>query len=483
MSNNYDAIIIGSGPNGLSAAIELAQNGLKVLVLEAAATIGGGTRTVELTLPNFQHDYCSAVHPTGILSPYWRTLPLEKYGLQWIKPSASVAHPLDNEEAVLMSRSVEETAANLGIDGDAWQNMLRPFLKNPHGLLEDALGPLSIPDHPLMLARFGLKAMWSATRLANWQFKSHRAKALLAGCAAHSVLPLDMAFSAAIGVMFAVMAHTENWPVAAGGSTNITQALAAYLKELGGEIQTDTQITDFKQLPPAKAYLFDTDPLQLTRIAVNELPQSYIKRLQKFNYGPGIFKVDWALDGSIPWSDKRCLLASTVHIGGTMQEINVSEKAAWQGKHCDKPYMILCQQSEFDSSRAPEGKQTGYAYCHVPQGSTVDMTEIMETQIERFAPNFKDLILARHTTNTAQFQTYNPNHIGGSITGGTNNISQLFTRPVARFDPYSTPNPKIFICSSSTPPGGGVHGMCGFHAAKSVLKRLKKGTNISEKHI
>ncbi len=474
MNKTYEAIIIGSGPNGLTAAIELARNGLKVLVLEKAETIGGGTRTAELTLPGFHHDYCSAVHPTGILSPYWRQLPLEKYGLKWIHPPVSIAHPLDGEEAVLMSQSIEETAANLGIDGEAWQKMLHPFLKKPHGLFEDTLGPLGIPDHPFLLVRFGLKAMLPATWLANWQFKSHRAKALLAGCAAHSFLPLDMAFSAAIGVMFAVMGHTENWPVAAGGSTYITQALAAYLEELGGEIQTNTLITDFRQLPPAKAYLFDTDPLQLSNIAANELPKSYIKRLQKFDYGPGIFKVDWALDGSIPWTDKRCLQASTVHIGGTIDEINRSEKAAWEGKHCDKPYLIVCQQSEFDSSRAPKGKHTGYAYCHVPHGSTVDMTEAIENQIQRFAPDFKDLILARHTTNTEDFKNYNPNHIGGSISGGSNNLTQLFTRPVARFDPYSTPNPRIFICSSSTPPGGGVHGMCGYHAAKSVLKQVQK---------
>lgn len=471
---SYEVIIIGSGPNGLTAAIELAKNGLKVLVIEGAETIGGGTRTAELTLPDFHHDYCSAVHPTGILSPYWRTLPLEKYGLKWIYPSASIAHPLDGEEAVLMTKSMDETAANLGVDGEAWKKMLRPFLKNPHGLFEDALGPLGIPKHPILLARFGLKAMWSATRLANWQFKSHRAKALLAGCAAHSVLPLDMAFSAAIGVMFAVMGHTVNWPVAEGGSIRITEALAAYLKELGGEIQTHTFITNFKQLPKAKAYLFDTDPLQLSQIAANELPKSYIKRLQKFNYGPGIFKIDWALDGSISWADKRCLQASTVHIGGTIQEINRSERMAWEGKHCDKPYLIVCQQSEFDRSRAPEGKHTGYAYCHVPHGSTVDVTEAIENQIQRFAPDFKDLILARHTTNTADFKRYNPNHVGGSITGGTNNLTQLFTRPIARLNPYTTPNPHIFLCSSSTPPGGGVHGMCGYYAARAVIGRIGK---------
>lgn len=472
MAKNYDAIIIGSGPNGLSAAVELARSGAKVLVLEGATSIGGGTRTDELTLPGFQHDFCSAVHPTGLLSPYWQQLPLSQFGLEWLLPPASVAHPLDDEEAVILTQSVEETAAGLGVDERAWQKLVQPFLKNPEGLLADSLKPLGIPKHPFLLARFGLKAMWPATHLANWSFSSHRSKALFAGCAAHSVLPLDMAFSSAIGLMFAVMGHMANWPVAKGGSMQISLALAKYLTSLGGEIQTNQLITRFDQLPPAKVYLFDTDPVQLAQIAEDQLPASYRRRLNKYHFGPGVFKLDWALSQSIPWKDARCLTASTVHVGGKLAEVAASEKAAWKGIHTDKPFVMVCQQSEFDPTRAPAGQHTGYAYCHVPHGSTKDMTAAIEQQIERFAPGFKSTILARHKTSTQAFETYNPNYVGGVITGGAAHLSQLFTRPVARLDPYTTPNPSIFICSASTPPGGGVHGMCGYYAAKSALKRL-----------
>ena len=467
-----DAVIIGSGPNGLSAAVELARNGAKVLVLEAADTIGGGTRTTELTLPGFYHDFCSAVHPTGILSPYWKSLPLEQYGLKWIQPEASVAHPLEGEEAVMLYQDIDKTVENLGEDGHTWERMLRPFLKNPFGLLQDSLKPLGIPTHPILLARFGLMGMLPATKLAKRKFSGHRTRALFAGNAAHSVLPLDLPFSSAVGLMFAMMGHVVNWPVVAGGSHNLTKALAAYLEELGGGIQTSTRITRFDQLPPARVYLFNTDPYQLSSIAESKLPARYVRRLRKFNFGPGAFKIDWALDGSIPWSDPRCLQASTVHVGGTMEEINASERAAWESIHTARPFVMVCQQSEFDPSRAPEGKQTGYAYCHVPHGSTLDMTDAIENQIERFAPGFKDLILARHVTTPQAFSAYNPNNVGGAITGGAADISQLFTRPVARLNPYSTPNPAIYLCSGSTPPGGGVHGMAGYYAARSALKRL-----------
>ncbi len=470
----YDAIIIGSGPNGLSAAIELARNEKKVLIIEAADTIGGGMRTTSLTLPGFSHDFCSAVHPTGILSPYWTQLPLGEFGLEWITPPASVAHPLDNQPAVILTQSLEETAENLGADAKAWKNMLLPFLKNPQGLIKDGLKPLGIPENLFLMARFGMKAMFPATTLANLLFKEERAKALLAGCSAHSILPLDKPFSAAIGLMFALMGHVVNWPVAKGGSVAIANALGDYFKSLGGEIQTGLKITNMNQLPESKVILFDTDPHQLAAIAKEHLTPSYIRRLQKYNYGPATFKVDWALNESIPWKDKRCMLASTVHVGGTIEEINHSEKSAWNGKHTDKPFVMLCQQSEFDNSRAPSGKQTGYAYCHVPNGSDVDMTEAIESQIERFAPGFKDIILAKHITTTKAFTLYNGNYVGGAITGGAADITQLFTRPVARLDPYSTPNPKLFLCSASTPPGGGVHGMCGYYAAKSALKRLEK---------
>lgn len=423
-------------------------------------------------MAGFVHDFCSAVHPTGILSPFWKQLPLEQFGLKWITPPSSAAHPLDNEDAVMLTRSLTETSENLGLDKKNWEKLLKPFLKRPTDLLEDGLKPLGIPKHPFLLGRFGLKAMLPATTLTKWHFKSHRAKALFAGCAAHSVLPLDMPFSAAIGLMFAIMGHVENWPIAAGGSAKIAEALGAYFESLGGKIQTNTRIDDFSQLPEAEVYLFDTDPLQLANIAQEHLPSRYVRKLHKYNFGPGVFKVDWALNESIPWKDKRILQASTVHVGGKIEEIAASERAAWEGKHTDKPFVMLCQQSEFDTSRAPVGKHTGYAYCHVPHGSTVDITETIENQIERFAPGFKDIILARHSTNTAAFSAYNPNYVGGAITGGAADLTQLFTRPVARFDPYSTPNPRIFICSASTPPGGGVHGMCGYYAAKSAIKRL-----------
>ncbi len=468
----FDAVIIGSGPNGLSAAIELARNGVNVLVIEAAKTVGGGTRTASLTLPGFKHDFCSAVHPTGFLSPFWRKLPLEDHGLEWIQPQASVAHPLEGEEAVLLTRNIEETADNLGRDGKAWQRLLKPFLKKPYALLEDTLRPLGIPKHPILLARYGMKAMLPVTLLAKYQFREHRAKALLAGNGAHSVIALDMMFSSAIALMFAIMGHLVDWPVAKGGSENITKALTGYFKKLGGEIRTSTKITHMNQLPQAKVYLFDTDPFQLADIAESVLPRGYLKRLKRYHFGPGAFKVDWALDGSIPWSDPRCLKASTVHVGGPIEEIAHSEKTIWQGGKTEKPFVMVCQQSEFDPSRAPNGKQTGYAYCHVPFGSDFDFTEIIENQVERFAPGFKDIILRRHSISTKKFYEHNPNYYGGAITGGAANITQLFTRPVARIDPYSTPNPKIFICSSSSPPGGGIHGMCGYYAARAVLKRL-----------
>lgn len=472
--SQYDAIVIGSGPNGLSAAVEMAKSGAKVLVLEAAEWIGGGTRTAELTLPGYLHDFCSAVHPMGGLSPFFRELPLERYGLEWIHPPASVAHPLENEPAVLLTKSVAETAQQLGADARAWEKMVTPFLENPHGLLKDALGPLAIPRHPFLLARFGLQAIWSAKGLANMRFKAPQAKALFAGCAGHSILPLEMPLSAAVGLIFAITGHVTDWPVAAGGSASISNALAAYLKELGGEIRTSVRIKQVDQLPDARVFLFDTDPKQLASIAEPLLPARYVRRLRNYRYGPGVFKIDWALDGPIPWSDPRCLQASTVHIGGTLPEIAASEHAAWHGTHSEQPFLILCQQSQFDPSRAPAGKHTGYAYCHVPHGSTVDMTDAIEQQITRFAPDFKDIILQRHTTNTHAFSLYNPNNVGGAITGGAADLFQLFTRPVARLDPYATPHPRLFICSASTPPGGGVHGMCGYHAARSALKRLDR---------
>lgn len=471
-SNQYDAVVIGSGPNGLSAAVELARNGKSVLVVEAADTIGGGTRTSQLTLPGFKHDFCSAVHPMGILSPFWNDLPLKEHGLTWITPEASIAHPLDGEPAVVISKSIEETAESLGKDGKAWKRMVTPLMKHGKGLLKDALGPLSIPKNPISFALFGVQGALPATLYSKLRFRSERGRALFAGCAGHSVLPLSKPFSGAVGLIFAITAHLENWPVAAGGSEAITQSLASYFQSLGGEIKTGSTVENLDQLPTSDAILFDTGPDQLASIAASALPHRYKQRLNKYNYGPGVFKLDWALDGPIPWADSNCLKASTVHVGGTLLEIAQSEYDAWHGRHSNTPYLIVCQQSQFDPSRAPEGQHTGYAYCHVPNDSIIDMTMRIENQIERFAPGFKDRILARHKTSTQDFHTYNRNYVGGAITGGAADITQLFTRPVARFDPYSTPNPKLFICSHSTPPGGGVHGMCGYHAAQSALRQI-----------
>ena len=467
-------MVVGSGPNGLSAAVALAQGGASVLVLEAADEIGGGTRTAALTLPGFEHDVCSAVHTTGILSPFFRSVPLEEHGLRWIVPRASVAHPLDDQPAVMMWRSVEETCAGLGADASSYRTLIAPFIDNSEGFFGDTLGPLRWPRHPSMFARFGLEAMWPATTFAGWRFQQSRAKALFAGCAGHSILPLDKMFTAALGLIFSIAGHVEPWPVAAGGSQAIPRALGSLLRTLGGEIRTGVRVTSAAELPAARVYLFDTSPDQLASIAQPALPGGYLRRLSRYRYGPGAFKLDWALDGPIPWRDANCLEASTVHLGGALEEIAAGEAAMFRGQHPERPYVLLCQQSQLDPSRAPAGKHTGYAYCHVPGGSTVDMTEAIENQVERFAPGFKDRILARHTMNTHDLQRYNPNYVGGAITGGIADVFQLFTRPVARLNPYATPNPRVFICSASTPPGGGVHGMCGYHAAQSALKRLDR---------
>jgi len=477
--SDLDAVVIGSGPNGLAAAIELARSGASVLVLEAEDEIGGGTRSAALTLPGFVHDVCSAVHPMGILSPFFRQLPLEEHGLSWLRSAASVAHPLPDGDAVLLSRSLEQTAAGLGRDGPAYTRLIGPLLgssdESGHALLADVLAPLRIPDHPIAMLRFGLRAVFSANRLARLCFREERARALLAGCAAHSVLPLSQPLTAAMGVLFAVTGHLEDWPVAQGGSRAIARALGSHLTSLGGRIETGRRITRLDELPESRVVLFDTAPDQLSSIAGEALPPGYRRRLGRYRYGPGVFKLDWALDGPIPWRDPACLEASTVHVGGTLEEICASERDMFRGRHSDRPYLIVCQQSQIDPSRAPEGQHTGYAYCHVPHGSEIDRTAAIESQIERFAPGFRDRILARHAMSAADFERYNPNYRGGAITGGVADALQLFNRPVTRLDPYSTPNPRLFICSASTPPGGGVHGMCGYWAARSALARLQAG--------
>ncbi len=477
MSDAYDAVVVGAGPNGLAAAIELARSGFRVQVVEALSTPGGGTQTRELTLPGFLHDECSAVHPMGILSPYFRQLPLDEFGLEWLATEASVAHPLDEGYAVMMYDSLERTADQLTrADNHAWRKLFHPFLKHPHDLLTDTMGPLGrIPKRPITMARFGLKSIWPARRLAQRLFENERARALFAGCAGHSVLSLDHWMTSALGLMFSLTAQVENWPVAKGGSIAIARALAGYLEHLGGEIVCDRRITRLDELPRARAVIFDLAPKGVVDIAGDELPTRYRRRLARYRYGPGTFKVDWALDGEIPWRDARVGTATTVHVGGTLDEIAASEGDAWHGRHNDSPYLILCQQSHADPSRAPDGQHTGYAYCHVPYGSDRDMTEVIENQIERFAPGFRDRILARHAISPRDFETRNPNYVGGAITGGAADLTQLFTRPVARVNPYTTPNPKLYICSAATPPGGGVHGMGGYYAARAVIRRLERG--------
>jgi phytoene dehydrogenase-like protein len=469
-----DAVVVGSGPNGLAAAVALARAGAKVVVLEGRDEPGGGARTEELTLPGFHHDVCSACHPMGILSPFFRSLPLQQHGLRWVQPPVSVAHPLDGQPAVLLRRSVAETALALGPDARAYEGLFAPLLGDPHGLLEDILGPLRMPKHPIRMLRFGLAALRSATGLARGRFRGERARALFAGCAAHSILPLERSLTAAIGLIFCLTGHVEAWPVAERGSASITRALASLLVSLGGRIETGQFVSKLTNLPRARVVLFDTSPAQLAAIAAPGLPAGYLRRLGRYRYGPGVFKIDWALDGPVPWADPATLEASTVHVGGKLDEIAAAESAVWRGEHPERPFVMVVQQSQFDRSRAPEGRHTGYAYCHVPGGSTVDLTNIVERQIERFAPGFRERILARHVMNTTDLERYNPSLLGGAITGGVADLGQLFARPVARWNPYTTPNPRIFLCSAATPPGAGVHGMSGYYAAKAALRRLDR---------
>jgi len=473
-SSQYDAVVIGSGPNGLCAAVELVRAGRSVLVLEAEDTIGGGTRTQQLTQPGFHHDACSAVHPMGVLSPFFRELPLAEHGLEWVYPSASVAHPLDDRPAAVLSRDLQTTGATLGPDADRWRRLIEPLTRPGPALFGDILAPLGIPKHPLTMARLGWYGLRSARRLARGRFESEAARALFAGNAAHSILPLTHLLTAAVGLVFSTSAHLVDWPMPRGGSAAITAALASYFKSLGGVIETGRRVRAHADLPPHRAALYNVTPSQLIRIADGSLPARYVRRLGRYRYGPGVFKVDWALDGPIPWADPACAGASTVHVGGTLDEITASEADAWHGRICERPFLIVCQQSNFDPTRAPQGKHTGYAYCHVPHGSTTDMSARIEAQVERFAPGFRDLILARHTLSPADFERRNENYLGGAITGGVADLRQLFTRPVARWNPYTTPNSRVFLCSASTPPGGGVHGMCGYYAARAALSRILK---------
>jgi len=469
---SYDAVVIGSGPNGLAAAIAIAQQQRSVLVVEAQPTCGGGARTAELTLPGFHHDICSAIHPMALASPFMSSLPLADFGLEWIHPPAPLAHPLDDGTAALLERDVSETAAGLGSDGPAYRRLMDHLTTNAKPLFGDALAPLRLPKHPLLMARFGLQAIRSAKGLANAYFREPAAKALIAGLAGHAILPLDATLSAAVAVMLGVAGHAVGWPLAKGGSQSISNALIAYLKSLGGEAITDCRVESFGELPLAKAYLFDLAPRNLAQICTTELPASFREQLNKFRHGPGVFKLDWALSQPIPWKARQCQRAATIHLGGTLEEIAAAEGQVYRGEHAERPYLLVAQHSLFDNTRAPAGKHTAWAYCHVPAYSTVDMTATIERQMVRFAPGFRDCILAKSVMAPADMQRHNANCIGGDISGGMMDMWQLFTRPTIRLVPYTTPNPKIFICSSSTPPGGGVHGMCGYWAAQVALKRV-----------
>ncbi len=466
---DFDAVVVGSGPNGLAAAIALQQKGLSVIIIEGSTVTGGGLRTKELTLPGFHHDVCSAVHPMALASPFFSSLPLEQFGLQYIHPPVAAAHPFDGGEAALLKGSVEDTAALLGADRQAYIDLMAPIVKDWPLIRNDMLAPLHFPEHPIAFAKFGLKALPSAMFQAR-RFRTKQARGLWAGVAAHSVQPLTNLTTSAVTLVLMAAAHRHGWPIPKGGSHYIADALTAYFISLGGKIQTGTYITSLEQLPSSDAVLFDITPRQLLQIAGHRFSSIYKWQLNRYRYGPGVYKMDFALDGPVPFAAPGCREAGTVHIGNTLEEIAASEKAAWQGQHSENPYVLLAQQSIFDASRAPEGNHTVWAYCHVPNGSTKDMSPIIERQIERFAPGFRERILAKHTMNTAEIEQYNPNYIGGDIGGGAIDISQLFTRPALRWSPYRSSAKGLYICSSSTPPGGGVHGMCGYHAAQRALK-------------
>lgn len=466
----YDAVVVGSGPNGLSAAITMAEAGRSVLVIEGNDSIGGGARSAELTLPGFVHDVCSSVYPMGVWSPFFRRLPLAKHGLEWAQPAAPLAHPLDDGSAVIVERSVELTAQNLGEDASRYRRFMGHLTSAWPKLESSVQSPFSFPAHPLAAVRFGLSALRSAASVARHAFRGERARALVAGLAGHAVLPLERAPSAAFGLVLGIIAHTNGWPFARGGSQNISNALAGHLASLGGEIVTGTPVASMEQLPRARSVLYDVTPRQLLQIAGGRFPASFRRKLERYRYGPGVCKLDWALDGPIPWKAAECGRAGTVHLGGTFEEIAASEREVWRGKHSERPFVLLAQPSLFDATRAPAGKHTAWAYCHVPNGSTVDMTEAIEKQIERFAPGFRKLVLKRSVRVAASLESYNPNLIGGDIGGGTADLEQFLLRPTRRF--YRTPAKGIYLCSSSTPPGPGVHGLCGHMAARAALKDL-----------
>ncbi|PYJ34145.1 MAG: FAD-dependent oxidoreductase [Verrucomicrobia bacterium] len=473
MSNKYDAVVVGSGPNGLAAAITLTRAGYSVLVLEANSTIGGGARSAELTLPGFVHDVCSAIHPLAAGSPFFKSLPLERFGLHWIQPEIPLAHPFDDGTAACLYRDVDFTADSLGQDKRNYCKLMKPLVRDWEKLSAEFLQPmLHLPRHPIALAKFGMRVLCPTTLLANLFFKGNPARALFAGVAAHSFLPLESPLSSAFGFVLGSAGHAVGWPIPIRGSQTISNALVAYLQELGGEIETNCKIDNLEQLAEARAVLFDTSVWNFVQIAGKQLPDPYRRRLQKFRHAPGIFKIDYALSAAIPWRSDKCRRAGTIHLGGTLEEIAAAERDIAHGKLPERPFVLVAQQSLFDQTRGPHGQHTLWAYAHVPFDCNVDVSEKIEAQIERFAPGFRDCILARHKTGTTELEKSNPNLAGGDISGGAANLWQLIARPVFSQTPYRTPLRGVYLCSSSTPPGGGVHGMCGYHAARAALRDI-----------
>lgn len=469
-----DAVVVGAGPNGLAAAITLALAGRSVLVVEAADTVGGGARSAELTLPGFVHDVCSAIHPLARASPFFSRLALERHGLAFVEPPIPLAHPLDDGTAAVLDRSIDRTAAALGThDGARWKRLVGPFVARFGDLVEDALALPGVPRSPALLARFGVRALPSASSLAQRAFRDEPARALFAGLAAHSMLPLSAPVTtSAIALVLAAAGHAVGWPIACGGSQRIADALSSLLLSHGGRVETGHRVASVDELPPSPAVLLDLSPRGVLEVASRELPGGYRDALAAYRYGMGVFKVDWALDGPIPWRAEACRRAGTVHVGGGFDEIAASERTSADGAIAERPFVIVAQPSLFDGTRAPAGKHTGWAYCHVPNGSCEEMTGRIEAQIERFAPGFRARILARRTTSPAELERYDANYVGGDVNGGAQDARQMFARPVPSVRPWGTPNPRIYVCSASTPPGGGVHGMCGHLAARTALGRV-----------
>lgn len=467
----YDAVVVGAGPNGLAAAIEMVKAGRSTLLLEAEDTVGGAARSAALTLPDFVHDLGAAITPLAVASPFMRSLPLTEFGVGWIAPPVAVAHPLDDGPAVMLERSIEKTAAGLGADAKRYARLMTWMTGDWDRLAPSILGPPRLPRHPFALACFGVVAGVPSTVMIKSLFREDQTRSLMAGMAAHSVLPLNNMGTSGFVLLFATTGHTTGWPFPRGGMQNLSNAMARYFESLGGEIVTGTKVETLMDLPRATSTLLDLSPRALDAIAGDSLPKRYRQRLRRFRYGPGVFKLDYALSGPVPWKSSEVGRAGTVHLGGTLSEIAASERDVARGKHPDRPFVLLAQQSLFDPSRAPAGKHTVWAYCHVPNGSTVDMTDRIERQIERFAPGFRDLVLARNVLTPAALERLDANLVGGDLTGGVQNIRQTLARPTLRH-PYATPVPGLFICSSSTPPGGGVHGMCGYWAAQAALKQI-----------